>query len=119
MDRFTHNLYDFSLWEQRQCWEIEAAWNMSDMYREMGKLVEEGIPQEAMNVIAHEYDKRCGRKYYRLTIDLSADEQVQALAQRLRQAWLAQKAIEDAQYQVQQKAAIRNQQAQDEFEWAF
>ena len=117
MERFTHGLYSFTGWERG--WETDTGWNMSDLYREMDILVREGIPLEAMELVCKEYDRRGGHRYYRLVIARSADVQVKALAERIHQAWLAKKAIEDEQYHKQYEAALANQASWGDVEFQF
>jgi len=110
MDSFTHNHYTF--YRREGCWLIQGAWHVSDMHREMAQLLTEGVPAAAMQIISLESDRQGGFRYYRIQIDAKADEQVKALAERLRQAWLAQKAIDDARWEQQRAAALANQAAQ-------
>jgi hypothetical protein len=94
MDSFTHNHYTF--YRHVGCWLIQGSWRVSDMHREMAQLLAEGISAAAMQIVSLESDRHGGYRYYRLQIDGSADEQVIVLAERLRQAWLAQKVQDDA-----------------------
>jgi hypothetical protein len=112
MDQFTHNLFTFTRWDEYSYWCTQHAYTLSDLYREMDKLAQEGIPLEAMHTICREYDRSGGFRYHRLTIDFAANQQVEAFAKRLHQAWLAQKAIDDERYARQYEVALANQRAQ-------
>jgi hypothetical protein len=110
MDKFTHQHYTF--YRREGCWLIQGAWHISDMHREMAMLLSEGIPADAMQIVSLEPDRHGGYHYYRLQIDGSSDGQVIALAERLRQAWLAQKVQDDARWEQQKEAALAHQAAQ-------
>lgn len=117
MEQFTHNKWHrFTRWEEYQYWRLDFSLTISDLYREMDALIQDGIPQDAIHIVHMQWERR---GYDCLTIDFSANEQVEALAERIHQAWMAQKAIEAERYRKQRELAIANQQAQCNFdgEW--
>jgi hypothetical protein len=116
MDSFNHNVrYQFIRGEED--WHLSCGWDLSDIYREIESLIEDGIPGSAIKVVCRDYDRVGWQRYHRITIDLSADNEVRALQQRLYDAWLEQKRQDDARYIAMRDAALKNQQEQN-IDWS-
>lgn len=111
LNSFNHNVWlKYNRHEDR--WELAFGIGIDDACREMASLIEDGIPESAIDLVSHDYDRCGGRRYYRVTIDLSADNEVRALAQRIYNAWLEQKRQDDERFAAMHEAALQHQQSQ-------
>jgi|SRR5712672_71618 len=111
LESFTHNLYTFL--RSDKDWHLSHGINFSDAYREIDTLAEDGIPESAMHIVTHDYDRVGRQRFYRISIDLSADNEVRALKQRLHDEWLEQKRHDDARYNAMYGMALKNQESQN------